>query len=167
MKVFSRSLAIMLAAAFPIWCVAAPPAATAAREPVEVKLEAKKVTAVNGAETFAPATTAKPGDIIEYVVTYSNSGAAPVTNVVGTLPIPAGMELIPESMSGAGVQASLDGVNFSPMPLKRVMKRPDGTTVEQLVPVREYRAVRWPPSRVEAKKSLSLSARARMISDLK
>src|SRR6185369_4007426 len=51
--------------------IAAAPLASAADEVVSTRLEARKVvTGPDGRERFAPAESAKPGDVIEYVATY-------------------------------------------------------------------------------------------------
>ncbi len=130
-----------------------------APEPVETKLERHKISTVGGKEVAGPAAEAKPGDILEDVVTYTNKSKDPVTQFEATLPIPPNTELVMSSTNPAGVKASLDGVTFASLPLKRKFKQPNGVEVEKLVPLSEYRFLRWYPGALAAGKSLVVSAR--------
>src|SRR6185369_10694463 len=57
--------------------------------PLVTRLEAHKVVrAADGTEKLAPAESARPGDVIEYVATYRNTGKQPIRNLEATLPIP-------------------------------------------------------------------------------
>ena len=131
--------------------------------PVESRLEARTVTrAADGRESFAPAASARPGDVIEYVATYRNTGARPVSGLEATLPIPANTELVPGSVRPASARASTDAAQFAPLPLKRSVTR-DGRRVEEPVPFGEYRYLRWHVPQLDAKKSVSFSARVRVV----
>jgi uncharacterized repeat protein (TIGR01451 family) len=110
---------------------------------VKVVLVANKIVAANGVEHKQSADTAKPGDVIEYVAEYKNPDKSAVADVMATLPVPAGMEYIPQSAAPVPVMASTDGVNYAPVPLKRNVRGADGKMVEQLVPYSEYRSLRW------------------------
>jgi len=135
----------------------------AAEGPVETRLEARKVTrAADGRESFSPAENARPGDVIEYVATYRNTGDQAVRALEATLPIPANTELVPGSIRPAGARASLDAAEFAPLPLKRSVTR-DGRRVDESIPYREYRYLRWQVPRLEAKKSVTVSARVRVV----
>lgn len=59
------------------------------------------------------------------------------------LPIPAGFEFLPDTARPPPAKASVDGRVFEPLPLRRVVKLADGRIKEQLVPLAEYRALRW------------------------
>ena len=132
---------------------------------VQSRLEARKVvTAADGKETFAAADQAKPGDVIEYVATYRNLTRQRLSNFDGTLPIPQQTEFMPGSQVPAKATASLDGVNYSPLPLTRKVQR-DGRTVDEPVPAREYRFLRWHANSLGGEQSVAFSARVRVIDD--
>ena len=133
------------------------------RNPIESKLEARKVvTAADGKESFVAADAARPGDVIEYTATYKNAGTAAVGNLEATLPIPADTEFIAGSAKPAGARASLDARAFGEMPLVRKVVR-DGKSVEEPVPTREYRALRWYPGALTTNQSINFTARVRVL----
>jgi uncharacterized repeat protein (TIGR01451 family) len=143
--------------------VAQSPVATAANDgPLAVKLERRKVQLVAGKELLQSAETAKPGDVLEEVATYTNRSSAPVAGVEATLPVPANTQLVPGSVNPSTARVSLDGVTFAPMPLRRKVRLADGTVVERDVPAGEYRFLRWYPGKLEAKQSISFAARFRV-----
>jgi uncharacterized repeat protein (TIGR01451 family) len=113
-------------------------------EPLSVVLAHQKVAqGADGKETLVKADAAKPGDVIEYQAVYENIGKRPLSRVEATLPVPEGTELLPNSIRPGQAKASLDGVNFQAMPLKRKVKQADGKEVEELVPYAQYRFLRW------------------------
>lgn len=130
----------------------------------EIALSVYRVVAqANGTETLAQAGQVKPGDRVEYAATYRNPGKLIIRNVQATLPIPAdAMEYIPSSASPTQVYASLNGRDFAPVPLMRVVTQPDGTQRKQPVPVSEYRYLRWNLGDLEAGKSRTVKARMRV-----
>jgi uncharacterized repeat protein (TIGR01451 family) len=132
---------------------------------VKVELKANKIVVVNGAEQKQPADKAKPGEIIEYVAEYRNSAKSPVSNVVATLPVPPGMEYVPDTAAPVQVMASTDEHNYAPVPLKRSVRGADGKTVEQLVPFSEYRSLRWMLGDLRGDASKSVKARMKVKSE--
>jgi uncharacterized repeat protein (TIGR01451 family) len=110
---------------------------------VKVVLTAHKIVKADGNEQSISADKAKPGDVIEYVATYKNTDTKPATNVTATLPIPRGMEYIPNTASPDHAMASTDDEHYSVVPLKRTVKDANGKSTEQLVPYSEYRSLRW------------------------
>ena len=141
------------------------PAFAATTSGVETSLEARKVErSTEGKERLVAATSAKPGDTIEYTATYRNAGALPVRNLEATLPIPANTEYVEGSASTAGAKASLDGQAFEAMPLKRRVVR-EGVASEEPVPLREYRYLRWYPGELAPGRSISFSARVKVVED--
>ena len=48
------------------------------------------------------------------------------------------------------------------MPLKRMVKKPDGKLEEQLVPLAEYRALKWKLAELAEKNKAEVSARVRV-----
>ena len=145
--------------------LAAPAAlAQAGQEPLESRLAARKVVVANGRESFVEAGTAKPGDVIEYVATYRNTGKDTITGLQATMPIPPQTEFIPGTAAPARARASLDGRDFADIPLKRTSMR-DGRQVEENVPYRDYRYLRWFAADLGGGKMLAFKARVRVIDD--
>jgi uncharacterized repeat protein (TIGR01451 family) len=137
--------------------------AHAQKPPVEASLEVRKVVRGTGAsEAFASGDAVKPGDVIEYVATFRNTTDKPVKNLEPTLPLPPETELVPGSPRPASARASLDSREFSVLPLKRKTVANGRETVEN-VPYREYRALRWPPLDLAAGKSVTVSARVKVL----
>ena len=130
---------------------------------VVVTLKAQKVLrGPDGKESLKIADRAFPGEVIQYDALYKNQSKAGVKNLQPTLPIPQGLEYLPESANPAPTLASLDGKNFAPIPLKRSVKAPDGQMKEVSVPVSEYRALRWTLGDLDSGKTALVSARARL-----
>jgi uncharacterized repeat protein (TIGR01451 family) len=146
--------------------VAAMPSAWAQKsaEPLESRLEARKVVVVDGKESFADANAARPGDVIEYLATYRNTGSGAITGLLATVPIPANTEYVPDSARPAGAQASLDGRTYAAVPLRRTVTR-DGKRIEEQVPYREYRYLRWSAGTLGGGKTLAFTARVRVVDD--
>lgn len=110
---------------------------------VKVELTGHRVVVTEGKESFVKADKAGPGDVLQYEAVYRNAGQAAARNVVATVPIPQGMSFVAESAKPAAEQASLDGKNFSPVPLMREVKNEQGVVEKKPVPLSEYRALRW------------------------
>jgi uncharacterized repeat protein (TIGR01451 family) len=135
-----------------------------AADDVVVNLKAQKVLRdASGKEKLVSAEQAKPGDIIVYEAIYRNTAKAAVSNLQATLPIPTGLELLPETSKPAGVQASTDSVTFGPLPLMRTVKTADGKSEKVEVPNSEIRALRWAVPKLGAGETFSVSARARVV----
>jgi uncharacterized repeat protein (TIGR01451 family) len=150
--------------AFVLVVVAAPQTfAQAAKNDVVVTLKAQKVLrGPDGNEVLKVADRAMPGEVIQYDAIYKNESKNGVRNLVPTLPIPPGLEYIPDSAKPAPAKASLDGKTFEPLPLKRQVKLATGETVEQPVPPSEIRALRWELGDLDAGAAAQISARARL-----
>jgi uncharacterized repeat protein (TIGR01451 family) len=114
-----------------------------------------------GTEALLPVRTVKPGELLQYTAVYTNQGKAPVTRVVATLPVPAGMEL---AAVPAATLASLDGKSYAPAPLMRKVRGADGKEAEVAVPLSEYRSLRWPEQQIAAGAKYSVSARMQVVS---
>lgn len=109
---------------------------------VAANLTAKKVVSQpGGAQSLQAADKASPGDVIEYQAVFTNQSAGSVKSLTPTIPIPSGMEYVPGSAKPAQVTASLDGKKFEAVPLKRIVKLPNGKQEERQVPYDEYRSV--------------------------
>lgn len=129
---------------------------------VKVVLTASKIVTVNGTEQRQPGDKAKPGEIIEYVAEYRNTSKSSVSNVVATLPVPAGMEYLPDTAVPPQVMASTDEHNYAPVPLKRMVRGADGKMIEQQVPYAEYRSLRWKLGEIPGESSKSVKARTKV-----
>ena len=146
-----------------LYCMS--PAIAFAQAPADVKvtLKAQKVLrGSDGKEVLKVAERAFPGEIIQYDAFYKNAGGKGVKQLQPTLPIPRGLEYLPDSANPAPAQASLDGKNFAPLPLKRTVTLPDGQVKDEMVPSSEYRALRWELGDLESGKTALVSARARI-----
>lgn len=127
------------------------------KDPVSIELKAfKKEIDKKGKIQYSPANVTKPKDVIEYRATYTNNTAGTIKGLKATLPIPANTHYVGVSLP-AGALASTDGINFAPMPLKKVV---NGQTVN--VPLNDYRALQWQISEVPAKKSVTVTAQAKV-----
>jgi hypothetical protein len=131
-------------------------------EPLIATLERKKVVVTGGRESLVSAEVAKPGDLLFELATYTNRTKKPLAGFQATLPVPQNTELVEGTAEPAGVLASVDGKNFSPVPLKRKTKQANGVDVEQLVPMVEYRYLRWPQGEIGPEKTVRYSARFRV-----
>jgi uncharacterized repeat protein (TIGR01451 family) len=132
---------------------------------VRVELAAKKVVTTEGRESLVPADKAKPGDIIQYEAVYRNDGKAAAKNVAATVPVPAGLALIEKSDKPSAELASLDGKNFSAVPLMRDVKNQAGVVEKKPVPLAEYRAVRWNLPELAPGKTATVALRAQVLTN--
>src|SRR6202158_4827416 len=133
-----------------------------AKAEVKVTLVANKIVKTNGTEVQQSGQTAKPGDTIEYVAEYRNTDKATVRNVVATLPVPAGMEYVPDTQTPRSALASTDGMHFSAIPLKRTVRDATGQPKEELVPYTEYRTLRWDLGEISGGASKTVIARVKV-----
>jgi hypothetical protein len=131
-------------------------------EPLIVTLERKKVVLAGGRESMVSAEVAKPGDVLFELATYTNRTKKPLAGFQATLPVPPNTELVAGTADPAYVLASVDGKNFSPIPLKRKVKQANGVEIEQLVPMVEYRYLRWPQGEIGPEKTVMYSAKFRV-----
>jgi uncharacterized repeat protein (TIGR01451 family) len=135
----------------------------AAQQPsVSSSLVAQRVVAAGGTFKLEPADSARPGDVIQYSVTYTNHGANAVQGLVASLPIPAGTSYIAGSALPAATEASTDGRHFAALPLQRSVRQPDGSLRTEAVPATEYRALRWNLGALAAGQSAEVRARVQV-----
>jgi len=134
-----------------------------AKEPIEIELQAFKVVRNDeGKEQFQTAQNMKPGDILEYRAVYTNVSQKEVKNLQANLPIPTTTELLLNTVAPKAVNASLDGRTFSPAPLMRAVKMPNGTTKNRAVPQSLYRTLRWPVGTIAPGQNVTVRARVRL-----
>ncbi len=130
-------------------------------EPIEIVLVRKKVTIVDGKEVLVSAATAKPGDVLEETATYTNRSKK-TFRVEATLPVPQYTEFVAGTAAPTGVRATADGTSYAAVPLKRQTKSASGVVVEQLVPVSEYKSLRWSAISLAPEKQFVATARFRL-----
>jgi hypothetical protein len=140
--------ALLLALLFTFSAAHAGTAGTATAQP-QVVLQAWQVQSVVelGAtrESLQPLKGIRPGDVVEYEARYVNTTAKAAQHVQLTLPVPVGgLAYLPQAGAATPVDsASVDGVRFEPVPLRREVRLPDGRRVTQDVPLADYRFLRW------------------------
>ena len=139
--------------------------AQANSDPLLVTLVRQKVVTVDGKDVMQSAEVAKPGDVLDEMATYANKSTSPIKSLQATLPVPQNTELVLASIKPNGAKASTDGNEFSSLPLKRKLKQTNGVEVEQLIPIGEYRYLRWYPGDLAPGKSLVFSARFKVAND--
>ncbi len=105
-----------------------------AADPITGTIEARKVVVgEKGEELFMPANEARPQDVIEYRLTYANTGAAAVHNISITDPVPAGVQYVAKTAKNEKahrVEFSIDkGKTFSAWPVKVTKKTAEGKEV--------------------------------------
>jgi uncharacterized repeat protein (TIGR01451 family) len=138
------------------------PLALAASPLVDARLSVALIQSNGQFETTAPAATAKPGDVLEYTVRYSNRGNAPAEALMPTMPIPVDAEYLPTGGGPKPTQASIDGIRYGNIPLRRQEKGADGVVRDVDVPLREYRALRWAVGTLGAGSEVTVRARVRV-----
>ena len=130
------------------------------KDPVSVELKTYLVSAsADGKPTAKLVSKVKPNDVIEYRATYTNNTAGKIKNLAATLPIPVETQFLGKSQP-ENAQASIDSMNFAPMPLKRK----EGNQMVN-VPLKDYRALRWSIAELPAGKSVTVSAQTRINSE--
>jgi len=132
---------------------------------IRVELAGQRVVIAEGKESLVPADKAGPGDVIQYAAVYRNAGQSVAKNVTATVPIPKGMALVAESAKPAAEQASLNGKDFSPVPLLREVKNDAGILEKRPVPVAEYRALRWTLPELAPEKTATFVLRAQLLTN--
>jgi len=159
MQMKTNQLISIIAGAMFVFSASGAHAQKAVTDPLQIKLVRSKVVQDKGREVMESAVTARPGEVLEDVATYTNTTKAALKNVEATLPVPANTELVMASIKPAAAKASTDGKTFSTMPLKRKVKQANGVEVETPVPLSEYRYLRWYPGELAPDKPLAFSAR--------
>ncbi len=126
------------------------------------ELQAQRVETVDGQTVFKPAQASRPGDVLEYRVSYTNHSKSAVSGLIANLPIPQGTTLLDSSAIPLDALASTDGAKFEAVPLMRAVKLADGSTHQVLVPLEEYRALRWNLGSLPAGGAKTVQARVRV-----
>jgi uncharacterized repeat protein (TIGR01451 family) len=125
-----------------------------AQDEVSIRFEAyivSEVTTDDGGtqEKFTAATTARPGQIVEYRVYAENVSdvTLPPGSIVLTGPIPENTSYVDGSArtnaSDVLTEFSTDGSNFGQEPLVTTIEEEDGNTRQGIALPENYSAVRW------------------------
>ncbi|MAB67871.1 MAG: hypothetical protein CL662_13620 [Bacteroidetes bacterium] len=136
--------------------------ANAQNDELSSVLKAFKITlGADGNEVATEVTEVKPGDIIEYRLTYQNETDGSLTQITPVLPIPLEMFYLDNSaspeLSGASVSPTAN--DFRQPPLTRQVTLPDGSQVNRVIPAQEYRRIQWLVPALAAGESITLTAR--------
>lgn len=130
---------------------------------IDVRLTVLKVEMVAGdQEVFVHAETIRPGDLLQYEIVYKVNGKDKVLELLAQLPIPEGMEYVANSARPAKVQASVDGKNFSPVPLQRRVKMVNGQELLEDIPTLDFCALGWPLRGLAPGDEVTVSARLKV-----
>lgn len=128
---------------------------------VRVKLTQARVEIEAGKEKLVAVETVKPGDVIEYRAVYTNTSKQSVRELMASLPVPQGLEYVAKSAKASAglptVQVAARDGKFGAEPL---MVTEGGKKVA--VPYAQYRELRWRVGAMEAGRSVTVSARARV-----
>ena len=108
----------------------------------------------------------QPGELLRYRVQAENAGAAPVTGLVVTQPVPVGTVYVARSAEGdaagnAQVSYSLDRHQFSVQPTLTVVGA-DGVAVTRPAPPESYTALRWRFPALASKTTLAVTYQVRV-----
>jgi uncharacterized repeat protein (TIGR01451 family) len=102
-----------------------------------------------GARTtkMVPAQSVSPGDVVEYVLTYTNQGDAPATDASIDDAIPKGTTYLADTASGEGAEITFSsdgGKTFAPaVKLTYEFRLPSGAVEKRVATPAEYTHVRW------------------------
>lgn len=133
-------------------------------DPLKSELTVWRVTtAADGHEQLERAERTKPGELLEYRLTYTNTGAREIVGLKARLPLPATTALVANTARPGGVWASLDGQTFKPAPLRREVRDAQGHAQTVDVPAAEYRALQWQVPRLGSGQSVVLTARVKVL----
>lgn len=131
--------------------------------PVTSELKVYKIEVVEGKEQLQQTQTAQPGDLLEYLIKYENVSDQKIHELKPLLPVPEGMEFVPDSSTVGNQFASTDGTTFSAIPLTHEIKLPDGRTIIEKVPFADYRFIKWHVEEMAAGETVVLNARVKVL----
>lgn len=127
------------------------------KDAVQINLEQFRIVVKEGKElkeSLTNGTPIKMGDTIEYRATYKNVSTAPVRKLVANLDVPKGTEYVAKSVNPVAAEATVDKINFAPIPLIGADKKE--------IPVKDYRALHWRVSELAPGQSFVVSARMKV-----
>jgi uncharacterized repeat protein (TIGR01451 family) len=126
-------------------------AAAAAKPRIVVAIQQSKeivdTTDAGNKTRLVPATSASPGEVLEYVLSYRNDGDEAATNAVIEDPIPKGTTFLANTATGenAEITFSSDGGKTFAVPVKLTyeIKLASGAVERRVATPAEYTNVRW------------------------
>lgn len=120
-----------------------------------------------GVETLLPTETAPPGAVLEYQATYKNLTKNSLIDLQFDLPIPNGTQFQKQGLYPQKAKASsmIAGTVFADMPLTKVVKDAQNKDKVVLVPLAEYKILRWSQAELAAGKSITVKARVTVINN--
>jgi uncharacterized repeat protein (TIGR01451 family) len=127
----------------------ATPALAAPRIAVSIAQRREVVEGSGAARTtrWVATDAAKPGDVVEYVLSYSNAGDAAATDAVIEDPIPRGTTYLANTATGEGAEITFSsdgGRTFAPAAkLTSQLRLPSGAVEQRVATPAEYTHVRW------------------------
>lgn len=127
----------------------AAPALAAPRITFSIAQFREVVEQKGGARTtkMVPAQSVSPGDVVEYVLTYTNQGDAPATDANIDDAIPKGTTYLADTASGEGAEITFSsdgGKTFAPaVKLTYEFRLPSGAVEKRVATPAEYTHVRW------------------------
>lgn len=149
-------------------CAAAAGAQAKARVVVSIQQtrEVTESTASGKVTRFVPATSASPGDVLEYVLVYTNQGDETATDAVIEDAVPKGTRFIANSAAGDGAEITFSndgGKTFAPaVKLTYEIKLPSGVVERRIATPSEYTNIRWTLSRIPAGATGKVTFRVRV-----
>lgn len=118
-----------------------------AEAPVQGTMEAFVVELKDNKEQLKAAENVEPNEVVEYRLTYTNSGGSNISGLTVVGPVPAGTNYLSDTASAdvaATLLVSIDGgVTFEREPVKRNVVKNNGELVERVVPPEEYTHLQW------------------------
>ena len=115
---------------------------------------------------FVPVTNASPGDVLEYLLVYTNQGDEAATNAVIEDPIPKGTTFVADTTEGGDAAVTFsndDGKTWAPaVKLTYEVKLPSGAVERRVATPSEYTNIRWTLLKVPAGASGKVSFRVRV-----
>jgi uncharacterized repeat protein (TIGR01451 family) len=125
-----------------------------AKPRVVIEIHQFKEVADGKTTKLVPATSANPGDVVEYQLDFRNEGDETATNAVIEDPVPKGTTYLANSAGGQGAEITFSsdkGQTFAvPVRLTYEVKLPTGATEKRVATPAEYTNVRWTVKEVPA-----------------
>jgi uncharacterized repeat protein (TIGR01451 family) len=123
-------------------------AAASNQGPLTGNVEALRVvTQDDGRVQFLPADEARPKDVLEYRVTYTNTGETTLRNVIVVDPVPVGTEYVVRSATRpqeGAVEFSIDGgKSYHVWPIRIKKLTADGKEVDALATPDMVTHIQW------------------------
>jgi uncharacterized repeat protein (TIGR01451 family) len=139
------------ALAVAVLCLIASATEARAAPKIEVSVSQLKevVETQGGVQTvrLVPATEAKPGDVVQYVLAYVNRGDQAARDAVIDDPIPKGTTYLASTAAGEGAEITFSndgGKTYAPaVKLTYELKLPNGTVEKRVANPSDYTHVRW------------------------